>query len=115
MGERHSAYDSGIHLAHTRARHDLSTVVAPPEWTQDALRAQVDPEVFFPDKGQGDHARQAKTICSRCTVSAECLDYALAYEYGAYGVATSYPAGIYGGLTERERRRLRRGSRGGAA
>lgn len=81
-------------------------LVAPPEWTRDALCAQVDPELFFPDKGGS--TRQAKAVCRRCPVRAECLDYALAYESGEHGTRTSHHFGIYGGLSERERRRLRK-------
>jgi WhiB family redox-sensing transcriptional regulator len=80
----------------------------PPAWTRDALCAQVDPELFFPDKGGSDRAAKAKAICAKCPVRRECLEYALACESGAAGVRTSYPSGIYGGLSEHQRRRLRR-------
>ncbi len=67
-------------------------------WHERGLCAQTDPEVFFPEKGGS--TREAKRICSGCEVKAECLDYALAHEERF---------GIWGGLSERERRRLRRG------
>lgn len=61
----------------------------PAEWTLDALCAQVDPELWFPDKGgsTGD----AKRICMECPVRAECLQYALDHEeiHGVWG-AKSY-------------------------
>jgi WhiB family redox-sensing transcriptional regulator len=68
-----------------------------PEWQERALCAQTDPEAFFPEKGGS--TREAKRICSGCEVRAECLDYALAHDERF---------GIWGGLSERERRRLRR-------
>ena len=68
-----------------------------PGWQEQALCAQTDPEAFFPEKGGS--TREAKRICSGCEVRAECLEYAL---------ANDERFGIWGGLSERERRRLRR-------
>lgn len=65
------------------------------EWMDEALCAQTDPEIFFPEKGGS--TRQAKRMCMRCTVSAECVDYALRNEE---------KHGIWGGNSERERRKL---------
>ncbi|WP_372476534.1 WhiB family transcriptional regulator [Pseudonocardia terrae] len=67
------------------------------DWQERALCAQTDPEAFFPEKGGS--TREAKRICAGCEVRAECLDYALAQDERF---------GIWGGLSERERRRLRR-------
>jgi WhiB family redox-sensing transcriptional regulator len=67
------------------------------DWQERALCAQTDPEAFFPEKGGS--TREAKRICSGCEVRAECLEYALAHDERF---------GIWGGLSERERRRLRR-------
>jgi WhiB family redox-sensing transcriptional regulator len=69
----------------------------PPSWQDQALCAQTDPEAFFPEKGGS--TREAKRVCSRCDVRDECLDYALARDERF---------GIWGGLSERERRRLKR-------
>jgi len=66
-------------------------------WQADSLCAQTDPEAFFPEKGGS--TREAKKICGQCEVSAECLEYAL---------QNDERFGIWGGLSERERRRLRR-------
>ena len=66
-------------------------------WQERALCAQTDPEAFFPEKGGS--TREAKRVCLTCDVQAECLDYALAHDERF---------GIWGGLSERERRRLRR-------
>ncbi|HEX7322905.1 MAG TPA: WhiB family transcriptional regulator [Mycobacterium sp.] len=68
------------------------------QWQDRALCAQTDPEAFFPEKGGS--TREAKKICQRCPVRTECLEYALAHDERF---------GIWGGLSERERRRLKRG------
>ena len=66
-------------------------------WQERALCAQTDPEAFFPEKGGS--TREAKKICTGCEVKAECLEYAL---------ANDERFGIWGGLSERERRKLKR-------
>lgn len=66
------------------------------DWQELALCAQTDPEAFFPEKGGS--TREAKKICTGCEVKAECLEYALAHDERF---------GIWGGLSERERRRLK--------
>jgi WhiB family redox-sensing transcriptional regulator len=58
-------------------------------WQDEALCAQTDPEAFFPEKGGS--TREAKRVCRSCEVRAECLEF-----------------GIWGGMSERERRRLKR-------
>ncbi len=66
-------------------------------WQDRALCAQTDPEAFWPEKGGS--TREAKRICGRCDVKVECLEYALAHDE---------KQGIWGGLSERERRKLKR-------
>jgi len=66
-------------------------------WQSDALCAQTDPEAFFPEKGGS--TRDAKRICTACDVRGECLEYAL---------NNDERFGIWGGLSERERRKLKR-------
>ncbi|MDR0783494.1 MAG: WhiB family transcriptional regulator [Propionibacteriaceae bacterium] len=66
-------------------------------WQAIALCAQTDPEAFFPEKGGS--TREAKSVCRVCDVKSECLEYAL---------ANDERYGIWGGLSERERRKLRR-------
>ena len=68
-----------------------------PGWQDRALCAQTDPEAFFPEKGGS--TREAKRVCRGCEVRAECLEYALEHDERF---------GIWGGLSERERRRLKR-------
>jgi len=70
----------------------------PLSWQTDSLCAQTDPEAFFPEKGGS--TRDAKRICTGCSVRAQCLEYAL---------DNDERFGIWGGLSERERRKLRRG------
>ena len=70
---------------------------AEPTWQDRALCAQTDPEAFFPEKGGS--TREAKRVCRSCEVRAECLEYALEHDERF---------GIWGGLSERERRRLKR-------
>ncbi|MGO1560664.1 Sporulation regulatory protein WhiB [Actinomycetales bacterium JB111] len=69
----------------------------PLSWQDRALCAQTDPEAFFPEKGGS--TREAKRVCSSCDVRSECLEYAL---------ANDERFGIWGGLSERERRRVKR-------
>jgi len=66
-------------------------------WQARALCAQTDPEAFFPEKGGS--TRDAKRVCGACVVRSECLEYAL---------SNDERFGIWGGLSERERRRLRK-------
>ena len=67
------------------------------EWQERALCAQTDPEAFFPEKGGS--TRDAKRICQTCEVKSQCLEYAL---------ANDERFGIWGGLSELERRRIKR-------
>jgi WhiB family redox-sensing transcriptional regulator len=76
---------------------DLFDVAEEQEWQERALCAQTDPEAFFPEKGGS--TREAKRICQGCDVRSECLEYALAHDERF---------GIWGGLSERERRRLKK-------
>ena len=66
-------------------------------WHERALCAQTDPEAFFPEKGGS--TREAKRVCGSCDVGVDCLEYAL---------SNDERFGIWGGLSERERRRLKR-------
>lgn len=69
----------------------------PLSWQEYALCAQTDPEAFFPEKGGS--TREAKAVCDMCDVREQCLQYAL---------DNDERFGIWGGLSERERRRLKR-------
>jgi WhiB family transcriptional regulator, redox-sensing transcriptional regulator len=63
-----------------------------------------DPDLFFPDRGES--LEPAKRICSQCVVRDECLEHAL---------ANGERFGVWGGTSERERRRIRRQRRVQAA
>jgi WhiB family redox-sensing transcriptional regulator len=67
------------------------------EWMLEARCLDADPEAFFPEKGGS--TREAKRICAACPVRDECLQYAL---------ENDERFGIWGGLSERERRRAKR-------
>ena len=71
-------------------------------WADQALCAQTDPDLWYPEHGgvaystiDGDREQTAKSICKRCPVIAPCLDYAL---------ESRAVEGIWGGMSERERR-----------
>jgi len=68
-------------------------------WRQMARCRGVDPEVFYPVSDDDDAADEAKSICALCPVREACLEYAL---------STREKNGVWGGLTERERRRVLR-------
>ena len=66
-------------------------------WMLEAKCLDADPEAFFPEKGGS--TREAKRICSACPVRNDCLDHAL---------ENDERFGIWGGFSERERRRAKR-------
>lgn len=66
-----------------------------PEWKQRALCMEVDPELFYPEKGSS--TKSAKAMCQLCDVREDCLAYALEKQERF---------GVWGGLSDRERRRL---------
>ena len=66
-------------------------------WRQHAACRGVEPDVFYPVSDE--EADIAKTICDQCSVRHPCLEYAL---------ANRERDGVWGGATERERRRLLR-------
>ena len=68
-------------------------------WYRRAACRNSDTNLFFPKRGDITPVTAARAICATCPVKTECLQYAL---------DTVEMAGIWGGTTERERRRLRR-------
>lgn len=92
---------------HERRRYEMSIDYT--EWQHRAACRDEDPELFFPVSEMGPGARQvaqAKAVCARCPVRAECLTSAL---------DSGLDYGIFGGLTGGERRKLHRRSRAEAA
>ena len=71
-------------------------VPAAMRWADRANCAGCDPDLFFPDRGAS--LAEAKAVCAGCVVRDECLEYAL---------AAGERFGVWGGLSERERRRIR--------
>jgi WhiB family redox-sensing transcriptional regulator len=75
------------------------------DWVHRARCKDEDPELFFPIGTTGPAAAQidaAKAVCAQCEVRTECLEWA---------IATGQDAGVWGGLSEEERRALRRARR----
>lgn len=92
----------------TSIRRDISDLVAGnrgsdlfsfemPAWYDDALCAQVDPGAFFPPKGAS--LRPAKRVCAACPVRDECL---------AFAMDNNELHGVWGGLSELDRRKMRK-------
>jgi WhiB family transcriptional regulator, redox-sensing transcriptional regulator len=69
----------------------------PPTWKDRANCMGVDPDLFFPERGAS--TREAKEVCRGCIVKEDCLEFA---------IANGEKFGIWGGMSERERRRVRR-------
>jgi WhiB family redox-sensing transcriptional regulator len=70
------------------------SMLKPETWTREALCAETDPEVFFPEKGGFEGAAPARAICNTCPVIGDCLEYAL---------RTRQMHGVWGGTTRDER------------
>ena len=66
-------------------------------WQLEANCLGVDPDLFFPERGAS--TKEAKAVCKGCVVREDCLEFAL---------QNGEKFGIWGGLSERERRRIRR-------
>jgi len=69
-------------------------------WFARARCKEMNPEIFFPSDGIG--VQIAQRICAECPVTAECLEYAL---------EGKVEHGVWGGASERQRRRILRGRR----
>ncbi|KOG49477.1 WhiB family transcriptional regulator [Streptomyces decoyicus] len=72
------------------------------DWRHDAVCREVDPEIFFPVGNTGPallQIEEAKAVCRRCPVMGQCLQWAL---------ESRQDAGVWGGMSEDERRAMRR-------
>ncbi|WP_030982754.1 WhiB family transcriptional regulator [Streptomyces sp. NRRL S-1813] len=72
------------------------------DWRHDAVCREVDPEIFFPVGNTGPallQIEEAKAVCHRCPVMGQCLQWAL---------ESRQDAGVWGGMSEDERRAMRR-------
>jgi WhiB family redox-sensing transcriptional regulator len=81
----------------TVSDHHLIKTLRPAPWMRQAACRNSDPELFFPTRGATDTVAAAQAICADCPVWVECLEYGLFERQG-----------IWGGLTDRQRRRLRK-------
>jgi WhiB family redox-sensing transcriptional regulator len=81
-------------------RVDVETLLQRPAWQRKAACAGLGVERFFPEVD--DDPEPALAVCAGCRVKRECLNYAV-HEPRA-------PVGVWGGTSERDRRRLRRES-----
>lgn len=88
-----------------QAKHCRRPSVDELQWQEQALCVEVDSEIFFPGKGDLSAARAAKRVCAMCEVRSECLDYSLRH---------NEIHGVWGGLTERQRREYKRQRRDSA-
>jgi WhiB family redox-sensing transcriptional regulator len=79
------------------APRNLLPLVPDLSWQENALCAQAGPEFFFP--APGSSTREAKQLCGACEGRVACLEYALAHDERF---------GVWGGLSEKERIRLKR-------
>jgi WhiB family transcriptional regulator, redox-sensing transcriptional regulator len=70
------------------------------EWIDWGMCAQTDPEAYYPEKAGSPRA--AQRVCAGCPVTVECLEWAL---------TNSERFGVWGGKTERERRKIARARR----
>lgn len=83
-------------MNHTDGSRPHPFLVEEEAWMLEARCAGVDVEIMFP--GRGEDSSRAKRVCAECPVRAECLEFALTH-FEKFGV--------WGGLSERERRRIR--------
>lgn len=70
----------------------MTAPITHPTWMDDALCAQTDPELWFPEKGES--ATRARQICGQCPIRQRCAEYAL---------ETGQEYGVWGGLNAAER------------
>lgn len=73
------------------------------DWWDYALCAEVGGDLFFPERGGS--GTKAKRICARCEVTQEC---------GRWALDNDIRIGVWGGMSERERRKIRRAERAGS-
>jgi WhiB family redox-sensing transcriptional regulator len=86
-------------LAHSRR---IGAAPAPANWRDLAACRDTDPDLFFPVGTTGaavDQISAAKIVCETCPVKQPCLEFAL---------LTNQDSGVWGGMSEDERRKLRR-------
>lgn len=82
-------------------RHESLNIYGPPEFPKGGACVSHPTEWFFPDSPIGkeeiEKINKAKNVCSTCSIQMECLAYSMEWE----------PFGIWGGMTESQRKFLR--------
>jgi WhiB family redox-sensing transcriptional regulator len=74
---------------------DVFDLLARPAWHRRAACRGSDPNLFFPARGEA--WKEAVKVCAGCPVTAECLEAGMTQH-----------SGVWGGIPERQRRKLRR-------
>lgn len=69
-----------------------------PAWMTRASCAEISADLWYPEKGANQYVSNVKAVCGGCPVRSQCLEHAL---------AIGENDGIWGGLTVKERRKLR--------
>jgi len=75
----------------------IETAILDLPWRKHSACQGLDPQIFYPASDDEADAEPAKAVCAQCPVQEACLEHALGYRE---------KDGIWGGYTERERRRL---------
>lgn len=73
-------------------------MTSPSPWMAQAECADSSPDLFFPETPGPENCADAKAICAVCPVRVQCLHYAMTHRM----------AGVWGGTSEADRRRIRR-------
>lgn len=79
------------------ARRIVRTAIRDLAWREVGACKGIEPEIFYPDPDDDSEADIAKEVCARCIVRGACLEFALSHRE---------KEGVWGGATERERRRI---------
>jgi WhiB family redox-sensing transcriptional regulator len=92
-----SIIPGGGFIIHKSIKISAIPITPDEDWHDYANCLGVDPDLFFPERGAS--TRESKEVCRGCEVRHDCLEFAL---------QNGEKFGIWGGLSERERRRIRR-------
>lgn len=89
-------------MSHAQSGYPYPESEVSVRWQEHAGCKGSDPDMFFPSQGDWVTERMAKAVCAQCIVQNECLEFAL---------TEKIKGGIFGGTSERQRRRMRRDRR----
>lgn len=102
VGDERARREDAQERAHQVALASEILVGTTEEWRLSAACRDEPLELFFPERGDGARMAAARALCGRCSVRETCLDLAMRTQTGGAEV------GVFGGLSARERRLLRR-------